>query len=85
MAANTNYQLTGWVRTSSNSDNAFLGARTTGNVVLSEANFPKTTGWQKFTVNFNSGSHTAIQVFAGFCTDHADICIQMDDFYLVAY
>lgn len=84
VTANTSYQLTGWVRTSSNSDNAFLGARTTGNVVLSEANFPKTTGWQKFTVNFNSGSNTAIQVFAGVWTDHGDIWIQLDDFSLVA-
>ena len=33
VTANTAYQLTGWVRTSANSDNAFFGARTTSNVV----------------------------------------------------
>lgn len=84
VAANTNYQLTGWVRTSSNSDNAYLGARTTGNVVIGEAQFAKTTGWQKFTVNFNSGANTAVQVYAGVWTDHGDIWIQLDDFSLVA-
>ncbi len=33
VAAGTGYQLTGFVRTSANSDNGFMGARTTGGVV----------------------------------------------------
>lgn len=83
VTTNTAYQLTGWVRTSTNSDNAYLGARTTGNIVISEVSFPRTSGWQRFTVNFNSGANTSVQIYAGVWTDHGDIWIQLDDFSVV--
>jgi len=80
---NTNYRMTGWVRTSANSDNAYMGARTTSGVVINEVNFPRTNGWQRFTITFNSGSNSAVQIFAGVWTNNGDIWIQLDDFSVV--
>ncbi|GAA1393921.1 hypothetical protein GCM10009662_03170 [Catellatospora coxensis] len=82
VTANTNYQLSGFLRTSPNSDNGFFGVRGTNDVVIAEANFRAVGAWTRFTVNFNSGSRTAVTVFGGVWTDHGDIWIQLDDFSL---
>lgn len=79
---NTVYRLTGWLRTSSNSDNGFFGLRTTGGTVLSEANFTRVDNYTMFTVTANSGPNTSLVVFAGVWTDHGDIWLQLDDVML---
>ena len=84
VTANTNYQLTGFLRTSPNSDNGFFGAHTTAGGVLSEVHFTAVGPWTRFVVNFNSGPRTAVVVFGGVWTDHGDIWIQLDDFALTA-
>jgi hypothetical protein len=84
VTANTSYQLTGFIRTSANSDNGFMGARTTGNVVISEAHYTAIGPWTRIVVNFNSGANTSVVVYAGVWTDNGDIWIQLDDFSLVA-
>ena len=84
VVANTNYQLTGYLRTSPNSDNGFFGAHTTTGGVLSEAHFTAVGPWTRFVVTFNSGPRTAVVVFGGVWTDHGDIWIQLDDFSLTA-
>ena len=84
VAANTTYQLTGFLRTSPNSDNGFFGVRTTGNTVISEVRYTSVGPWTRFTVTFNSGQRTAVVVFAGVWTDNGDIWVQLDDFSLTA-
>ncbi|MEV4619986.1 DUF4185 domain-containing protein [Asanoa sp. NPDC049573] len=84
VAANTSYQLSGFLRTSPNSDNGFFGVRTTANAVIGEANFQAVGPWTRFTVTFNSGARTAVVVYAGVWTDHGDIWVQLDDFSLSA-
>ncbi|WP_238010582.1 DUF4185 domain-containing protein [Dactylosporangium sp. AC04546] len=78
----TNYRLTGWLRTSPNSDNGFFGVRGTNNAVISEVNFTAVGPWTRYTVNFNSGNRTSVVVYGGVWTDHGDIWIQLDDFAL---
>jgi hypothetical protein len=84
VTANTAYQLTGFLRTSGNSDNGFMGARTTGGAVISEAHYTSIGPWTRIVVNFTSGANTNVVVYAGVWTDHGDIWIQLDDFSLSA-
>jgi hypothetical protein len=84
VTANTTYRLTGYVRTSSNSDNGFVGVRTTGGTVLAEAHYTAVGPWTRFVVTVDSGPRTSVVVFAGVWTDHGDIWAQLDDFSLTA-
>lgn len=77
------YQLTGFVRTSTNSDLGFFGARTIDRVPISEVHFVSVGGWTKFTVTFDSGASSAVQVFAGVWTNNGDIWLQLDDVSVV--
>ncbi|MFZ5756036.1 MAG: alpha/beta hydrolase [Pseudomonadota bacterium] len=79
VAANTRYTLTGWVRTSANSDNGFFGVRTNGGTVIGERQFTRLDGYTKLTVNVNTGNNTQLVVFGGVWTDHGDIWLQIDD------
>lgn len=75
----TKYRLTGWVRTSVNSDNGYFGARTTAGQVISEAHFVSVGPWSRLTVDFDSGGNDTVQVFAGVWTNSGDIWLQVDD------
>lgn len=75
----TAYRLTGWIRTSVNSDNGYFGARTTGGTVISEAHFVSVGPWTRFTVDFDSGGNSTVQVYAGVWTNSGDIWLQLDD------
>lgn len=75
----TKYRLTGYIRTSANSDNGYFGARTTAGVVLSEAHFVSVGPWTRFTVDVDSGANSTIQVYAGVWTNSGDIWLQLDD------
>lgn len=75
----TKYRLTGFLRTSVNSDNGFFGARSLGGDVLAEANFRSVGPWTRFTVEFDSGDLDAVQVFGGVWTNSGDIWMQLDD------
>lgn len=75
----TKYRLTGFLRTSVNSDNGFFGARTLDGTVIGEANFHSVGAWTRFTVDFDSGDRTAVQVFGGVWTNSGDIWMQLDD------
>jgi Domain of unknown function (DUF4185) len=84
VAVHVNYQLTGWIRTSPNSDNGFMGARSADGTVISEAHYTAIGPWTRIVVNFNSGTNTSVVVYAGVWTDHGDIWIQLDDISVVA-
>jgi hypothetical protein len=77
------YRLTGFVRTSINSDAGFFGARTLDGTVIGEAHFISVGPWTRFVVDFNSGDNAAVQVFAGVWTNSGDIWMQLDDVALV--
>jgi hypothetical protein len=79
---NTTYRLTGWLRTSTNSDNGFFGIRTTGGAVLGEAHFTRVDAYTMFTATANSGANTSLVAYAGVWTDHGDIWLQLDDVML---
>jgi len=79
---NTNYRLTGWLRTSANNDNGFFGVRNVGGAPISEVNFHAVGPWTRYTVTFNSGSRTSVEVFTGIWTDNGDMWVQVDDYAL---
>ncbi|MEV0268135.1 DUF4185 domain-containing protein [Hamadaea sp. NPDC050747] len=83
VAPNTNYVLTGWLRTSGNNDNGFFGVRNVNGLPFAEVNFHAVGSWTRFTVSFNSGGRTQVEVFAGIWTDNGDMWLQHDDFALV--
>jgi Domain of unknown function (DUF4185) len=85
VAPNTTYHLTGWLRTSDNSDNGFFGARTTGGTVIREVNYRDLYGWQRLSLDVTTGpATTGIVVYGGVWTDNGDIWLQIDDVSLTA-
>ncbi|MFB8146351.1 DUF4185 domain-containing protein [Microbacterium sp. NPDC056003] len=79
----TAYRLTGFLRTSINSDAGFFGARTLDGTVIAEAHFVSIGPWTKFTVDFESGDQNMVQVFAGVWTNSGDIWLQADDIAVI--
>lgn len=78
---NTNYTLTAWLKTSSNQNNGYFGARVLNNgPILNEIhlNAPMANYTQR-TVTFNSGNNHSIEIFAGTSAD-GDTWIQADNF-----
>ena len=79
VAANTTYRLTGWIRTSSNSDNGYFGVRTTGGAVLGEARFTRFGAYTRVTTDVSTGANTSVVVYGGVWTNSGDIWMQLDD------
>ncbi len=83
---NTAYQLTGWVKTSNNYTEGYVGARPqNSSTPLAETKFgqfadPNT--FNKLTVNFNSGTNTSVTVFLGYWGPGQDSWVQVDDLAL---
>ena len=82
VTANTNYRLTVWVRTSSNVNNAWLGAKSTTSSVLGELRHGQAAGYTRYVVTFNSGSNTAINVHVGLWGAGTATWEQIDDAWL---
>lgn len=81
--SDTDYVLTAWLRTSGNNDNGFVGVRVPGGPPIAEANFQAIGSWTRFTIPFNSGPRTAIELFTGIWTDNGDMWVQVDDYAIV--
>lgn len=79
----TTYRLTGFIRTSTNSDAGYFGARSLDGTVISEAHFTSVGAWTRFTVTFDSGDRDQVQLYGGVWTNSGDIWMQMDDVALV--
>jgi len=79
VAANTNYHLTGWLRTSANSNNGFFGVRTTGGTVINQKQFTSINGYSQLSVDLNTGNNTSVVVFGGVWTNSGDIWLQIDN------
>ncbi|WP_431246497.1 choice-of-anchor Q domain-containing protein [Leifsonia xyli] len=82
VTANTNYRFTVWVRSSSNVNNAWLGAKTTGGAVLGELRHGQAGGYTRYVVTFNSGSNTSVNLHVGLYGAGAGTWEQIDDAWL---
>lgn len=79
----TTYRFSGWLRTSPNNDNGYVGVRGPNLQVIAETNFQAVGEWTRFDLEIDSGDRTSVQVFAGIWTDNGDMWLQVDDFSLV--
>lgn len=81
---NTSYTLKGWVKTSTNSNDAYFGARQLGaGAILGETHLTQALGaYTQQTVTFNSGNNHSIEIYAGVWANSGDTWIQADDFSL---
>lgn len=76
---NTNYTLTGWVKTSSNNTDGYFGARLPNDgAVISETKFGSLPNYTQLTVHFNSGSNSVVELYAGLWAN-GDTWLQLDD------
>jgi S-formylglutathione hydrolase FrmB len=81
---NTNYTLTGWLRTSPNNNAGYFGVRDTSGNVIGEDEYNSLPGYTQLTVNFNSGSRTSVVVYGGLWPpDLQDTWMQIDDVSLI--
>jgi S-formylglutathione hydrolase FrmB len=81
---NTNYTLTGWIRTSSNNDAGYFGVRDTSGNVISEDEFNNLPGYTQLTVNLNTGSNTSVVVYGGLWPPNfEDTWMQIDNVSLI--
>lgn len=83
VSPNTDYTMTGWIRTSSNNDAGYFGVRDPGGPPFAEIDFQAVGSWTRYSVSFNSGSRTAVELFTGIWTDNGDMWVQLDDYALV--
>ncbi|QQR42047.1 DUF4185 domain-containing protein [Myxococcus xanthus] len=81
---NTQYTLTGWVKTSTNHADGYFGARLLrGGPILNEVRFAQPLGnYTQLSVSFNSGAQHSVEVFAGMWANNGDTWIQVDDLTL---
>lgn len=79
----TEYTLSAWIRTSDNNNDGYFGVRELGGgPVLNETAFQHIPGYTLKTVNFNSGQHHSLEIYAGMWAT-SDMWIQVDDFSVV--
>lgn len=76
----TDYTLRGWVRTSANNTEGYLGARGVNNgPIVGEVPFGPLTNYSQLSVTFNSGPHSLIEVYSGIWAKNGDTWMQLDD------
>jgi S-formylglutathione hydrolase FrmB len=79
---NTDYTLTGWLRTSANNSAGYFGVRTTSGTVIGEDEFNSLNGYTQVTVNLNTGNNSSIVAYGGLWAPNQDAWMQMDDVFL---
>lgn len=81
---NTNYRVSGWIRTSPNHRLGFFGLRTATGQVVGEQSFGSLPGFTQLNVTVNSGPNTTLVVYGGLWADNGDTSMQIDDVSVVA-
>lgn len=83
VAPNTLYTLTAWLKTSSNLNDGYFGARVLGGgPILNETHLTQPmSGYTQVTVQFNSGANHSVELYAGLWAT-SDTWMQVDDFSL---
>ena len=84
VAPNTDYTLTGWVRTSADNTAGYFGVRNLGGTVINEDEFNSLPGYTELTVHLNTGNNTSVQVYGGEWALNQDTWAQLDDVSLTA-
>lgn len=81
---NTQYALTGWVKTSANHVDGYFGARLLrGGPILNEVRFTQPlSSYAQLSVSFSSGAWHSVEVFAGMGAYTGDTWIHVDDLSL---
>ena len=79
VTSNSNYRFVVWVRSSSNINNAWIGAKTLGQTVLGEVNHGQAAGYTRYVISFNSGSNTSIGLHTGLWGAGTGTWEQVDD------
>lgn len=79
---NTEYTLTGWLRTSSDNTAGYFGVRTTGGTVVDETEYNSLPGYTELTVGLDSGNNTSLVVYGGLWAQNQDTTVQIDDVFL---
>src|SRR5699024_8852337 len=62
---NTDYTLTGWIRSSASNTDGYFGVRTMDGTVIGEQKFGHFGDYTKVTVHFNSGDNAVVEVYGG--------------------
>lgn len=77
---NTEYEVIGFVKTTSGINTAFFGARLSGEWPPQEVHFgPAVNGYQRLAKRFNSWNRTSATIFAGFWGVGSPQVMQIDD------
>lgn len=84
VASGTVYTLTAWLRSSSTLNDGYFGVRLPrGGAILNETHLVQPlTGYTQLTVQFNSGPHHSVELYAGLWAT-SDTWLQVDDVSLV--
>ncbi|MBB6636910.1 DUF4185 domain-containing protein [Cohnella thailandensis] len=80
---NTEYELTGFLRTSQNNNAGYFGVRAPDGTILKELQYGRLDNYTGQSVRFNSGPHDSVTVFTGFWAN-GDTWVQADDYSLLA-
>jgi hypothetical protein len=78
---NTNYRLTGFVKTSQNNTDGYFGVRGAAGNIIKEQKFGRNDDYTKLTVEFNSGSNSTVTIYTGMWAN-GDTWVQADDYTL---
>ena len=80
VAANTNYRVTAWLRTSANNGAGYMGVRGSAGL-LTDRRFCSLSGpaFTQYSVTFNSGSNTSVVPYVGTWGVSGDTWVQIDD------
>lgn len=84
VAPNTNYTLTGWIRTSGNNSAGYFGVRDLSTNVIGETEYNSLPGYTQLTVHLNTGNNTQVEVYGGLWALNQDTWAQLDDISLTA-
>lgn len=79
VAPNTDYTLTGWVRTSADNSAGYFGVRDLGGNVIGEDEYNSLPGYTELTVHLNTGDNTSVEVYGGLWALNQDTWAQFDD------
>lgn len=82
LSPDTDYTLTGWIRSSASNADGYFGVRKLDGTVIAEQKFGHFFNYTKVTVTFNSGDNTGVEVFGGLWP-HGDTWAQFDDISLI--
>ena len=77
---NTNYTLTGWIMNNFGQNVGYLGAyASNGSTILQQTSYDALPFYTNQIVDFNSGSNSTIEIFAGFTGQGSDYWMRLDD------